>query len=103
MAFDVRWSRIVRIHSPMRDVAVMADPVEQLPAAGVVVPAPIAMNSLLDVRHHLRGSDPGVVVEFGWWSSARQRFLEFRIVRAFWQAHFHALDFADQPVADDFS
>src|SRR2546425_10404923 len=62
VAFDLGWSRAVTIHSPMGDIAVMTDPVEQLTATGVVVPAPIAMNSLFDVRHHLRRSDPGVVV-----------------------------------------
>ena len=49
----------------MGDVAVMADPVEQLAAAGVVVPAPVLVDAHVDVGLHLRGADPGVVVEVG--------------------------------------
>lgn len=49
----------------MRNVAVMPDPVEELPAADVVVPAPVHVNARLDVRLHRRRAEPAVVVEAG--------------------------------------
>ena len=49
----------------MGDVAVVADPVNKLAAAGVVVPAPVLIDAGFDVGLHLGGADPGVVVEIG--------------------------------------
>src|SRR5258708_200350 len=35
-AFDLRGTVVVEVESPMRDIAVMADPIQQLATAGVV-------------------------------------------------------------------
>src|ERR1039458_2426580 len=50
VAFNFRRPVAVSTHSPMRDVAVVADPVEELPAAGVVIPAPVFVQARGDVR-----------------------------------------------------
>ena len=44
---------VVEVQAPVGDVAVVADPVEQLAAADVVVPAPVHVHAALDVRLHL--------------------------------------------------
>ena len=42
----------------------MADPIQQLAATGIVVPAPVHVRARLDVRLHLRWPDPEVIVQF---------------------------------------
>ena len=64
VTFDLRRPGIVAVHAPVRDVAMVSNPVQQLPAAGVVIPAPVHVDARLDVRLHLRRSDPGFIVEF---------------------------------------
>ena len=58
-----RRAGVVEAEAPMSDVAVVADPVEELTAAGVVVPAPVLINAHVDVGLHARGADPGLVIE----------------------------------------
>ena len=48
-----RANRVVVAQTPVPDVAMMADPIEQLAAAGIVVPAPVHVTAGLDVRLHL--------------------------------------------------
>src|ERR1700678_986490 len=49
VALYLRGASEIETQTPMRDVTVMADPVEQLPAAGVVVPAPVLGDARVDV------------------------------------------------------
>jgi hypothetical protein len=102
-AFDFRWSHVVEVEAPVCDVAVVPDPIEELSAAEVVVPAPVHVNAALNIRNHLRRADPAVVVEprrgFG-----RLHFIfrAFEVVMAPGQANLDVLHFADQAVADNF-
>ena len=48
--------------APVADVAVVADPVHQLPAAEVVVPPPVLVEAAGVEGHHPGGTDPEVVV-----------------------------------------
>src|SRR5207237_455417 len=57
---------LVAIKTPMSDVAMMADPIKQLPAADIVIPAPIHVNARLNVWFHLGWSNPGIIFQFGW-------------------------------------
>src|SRR4029077_8633035 len=52
VAFNLRGAGEVGVHAPVRDVAVVANPVEQLAAAGVVIPTPVHVHALFDVRFH---------------------------------------------------
>ena len=65
VAFDLRGAAVVHVHAPMGDVAVVADPVQQLAAAGVVVPAPVHVHARLDVRLHPGRADPHLVIQLG--------------------------------------
>src|ERR1035438_3087723 len=47
---------------PMRDVHMMANPIHQLAASGIVVPTPILVYHAADIRPHARGADPHVVI-----------------------------------------
>ena len=47
----------------MGDVAMMADPVEKLAPARVVIPAPVLVNAYIDVRLHLCRPNPTLVIE----------------------------------------
>src|SRR5258708_83155 len=87
----------------MGDVAMMADPIEQLTAARVVVPAPILMETALDVRLPMRGAQPEIIIQLG----RRLRWHHFlagvRKVRvAGWKSDFDMGDLADQAVAYNF-
>src|SRR5260370_269850 len=53
-AFDFQRSpAAVAIHSPMGDIAMVADPIEQLATADIVIPTPVLVDPGLDVRLHL--------------------------------------------------
>ena len=96
-------SGVVAVHSPVGDVAVVADPVEQLAAADVVVPAPVLVDSRLDIILHRRRADPHLVVELCRWRCD----LGFRtgageIMVAAGQAHDHMVQLPDQAVAHVF-
>src|ERR1051326_8982153 len=53
-AFDFgRTACLVAIQAPVRNIAVVPDPIEQLAAPDIVIPAPVLMNPRLDVRFHL--------------------------------------------------
>ena len=45
MPFDLRRPGVIESQPPVRDIAVVPDPVHQLAAAGVVVPAPVLINA----------------------------------------------------------
>ena len=45
MAFDLGRAGEIEAEAPVGDVAVVADPVQQLAAAGVVVPAPVLVDA----------------------------------------------------------
>src|SRR5580765_4680670 len=86
----------------MRDVAVMSDPIEQLAAARIVIPAPVPVHATFDVRHHLRWTDPHFVIEFRRWrrdgalvAGARKVIVPLR------QADFDVRHFPDQSVANN--
>ena len=64
VAFDFGRAVVVAIHAPVRNVAMMADPVEQLSAAGVVIPAPVFVDARPNVRFHSRRAEPHVVIQF---------------------------------------
>ena len=66
-ALDLARAVVIETQTPVRDIHVMPHPVEQLPAAGVVVPAPVFVHLAFPVRHHLRRPDPGVVIQFDRW------------------------------------
>ena len=104
LAFDFERAGTVEVQPPMRDVAVMADPIEELAAAGVVIPAPVHVKAAFDVRHHLRRADPKIIIQFG------RRRADLHLVRGLFeidmaagQTDFDARDFADQTVANDLS
>src|SRR5215469_5265385 len=63
VALDFRRAGMVKAKAPVRDVAVVPDPVEKLAAAGVVVPAPVLVDTHINVGLHARRADPRVVVE----------------------------------------
>src|SRR6266567_2190246 len=53
-AFDFQRSpAAIAIHSPMGDIAMVADPIQQLAAANVVIPTPVFVDARLDIRLHL--------------------------------------------------
>ena len=94
---------VVEVESPMRDIDVVADPVEQLAAAVVVVPAPVHMEARFDVRQHFGRTGQKLVIEF------RRRLGNMRLISGSFeiivtagQADFHPCHFADESVADDF-
>src|SRR5262249_17776856 len=104
VAFDFGRAGVVEVTAPMSDVAMMADPIEQLPAAGVVVPTPMLVKTTLDVGHHFGGANPGIVIEFGrrlgHAHKGRRRVL--RLAVTFGKADFDMGDFSDEAAADDF-
>src|ERR1035441_4538065 len=61
--FNLRWTGVIESQAPMRDVAVVADPIHQLSAAGVVVPSPVLIDAGFDVRFGLGGTQPPVKVK----------------------------------------
>src|SRR5664280_2793893 len=112
----------------MGDVAVVANPVQELAAAGVVIPAPVLVDAGFDVRLHFGGTDPGLVVELrwrfgdcqipGWCSGDNQGEISDlvgelgqlgqqggrgmgKVVMAAGQADFNMDDFPDEAVADN--
>ena len=124
-----RADLVVVSQTPMRDVAVMPDPVEQLAAAGIVIPAPVHVHARLDVRLHFRRADPGRVIQFrrrfgdgdiptwpaghnfgqlaGRAGSGRQLVQQClgsagEVVVAAGQTHLDAGHFSNQSVPDDF-
>ena len=64
-AFDGDGILGVLAHRPSGDVRVVADPVEQLPAAEVHVPAPVEVEDAGVVGELGRRPDPHVVIDFG--------------------------------------
>ena len=62
---DLSRTAAVHVHAPVGDVAVVADPVEQLTAADVVIPAPVLVNAALDVILHRGRSDPHLIIKIG--------------------------------------
>src|SRR6266478_6665448 len=60
-ALDFRRTNLVVVaEAPVSDVAVMADPVQQLAAADIVIPAPVLVHPAFDIRLHLGGADPNL-------------------------------------------
>ena len=102
-AFNFHWAAIVEVESPMSDVAMMANPVEELATARVVIPAPIHMHPRFDVRHHLGRADPKIIIEFlGRFGDLHLVFGPLEIGMTGRQPNFDVRYFADQAVADDF-
>src|ERR1019366_1944833 len=52
LALDLEGAGVIEIATPVGDVAMVPDPVEQLAPARVVVPAPVPVNPAPDVWHH---------------------------------------------------
>ena len=80
----------------------MPDPIEQVAAAGVVVPAPFPVNPASDIGHQLRRPDPCLVVQFGR-RGAGQHILGLRdpATLSAGQADFNPRNLPDQPIAHD--
>ena len=101
--FDFVGAGAVHVHAPVGDVAVVADPVEELAAADVVVPAPVFVNAGLNVGFHLGGADPHFVIEVGGWLGDLGFVAGFsEVVMASGEADFDTGEFAEEAVADDF-
>src|SRR5439155_19506478 len=103
LPFDFAWPRVVKVQPPMRDVTVMANPVQELAPSDVVIPAPVHVDASLDVRFHPRRADPKLVIQFGRWLAGHHpRAAAREIGMTAWQANLDAHDLADEAVADDF-
>ena len=63
--FHLRRACAIEPQPPVRNVPMVADPIHQLSAARVVVPAPVLVNAHVNVRFHLRRPQPSVKVEIG--------------------------------------
>src|SRR5437879_1949703 len=63
LALDFRGSAAIEIETPMRNVTVMTDPIEQLASANIIIPTPVHVNATFDVRLHLCGANPGLVIQ----------------------------------------
>src|SRR5260221_9186570 len=87
----------------MSDVAMMTDPIQQLPSASIVIPAPMGMNTLFDVRNHSGRADPGIVIQIGRRSGAWQTLVHAFVIRPFGEANFDPSNPADHAIAHDFS
>src|SRR5262245_24738850 len=92
----------------MRDVAMMADPVEQLAATKVVIPAPVHVHAAFDVRHHLRRPNPRFVIEFWRWRGNKHLILclleiDVTLSAATRQADFNVFYLSDHSVTHDLS
>src|SRR5258706_1825772 len=61
--FDLGRAVVVEVEPPMGDVAMMADPIQQLAAAGIVVPTPIHVNAAFNVRFHFRWPNPEFIIQ----------------------------------------
>lgn len=101
--FDFVRAGAVHVHAPVSDVAVVADPVEELAAADVVVPAPVFVNACLNVRLHGGGANPHFVIEMCWRFGDLGFVARFcKVIVACGQADFDTGEFAKQAVAHDF-
>src|ERR1039458_7042345 len=58
LALDLEGARVIKIATPVGNVTMVPDPVEQLASARIVVPAPVPVDPALDVRHHTGGANP---------------------------------------------
>ena len=104
LGLDFTRSHVVEIQSPMGNISMVADPIQQLAAAGVVVPAPVHVHAGFDIRHHFRRPNPSLVIELlGRGSDAGFLGCPGEIGMARGQANFDTGDFPDQPVADNFA
>src|ERR1051326_7786439 len=56
---------LVAIQSPMGDITMVSNPIEQLTAADIIIPAPIHMDAHFDIGLHFRRANPGFIIEFG--------------------------------------
>ena len=66
MAFDFRRAGPIKIEPPMSNITMVANPIQQLAATDIVIPAPIHVNTTLDVRLDAGRSEPGFVVQLLW-------------------------------------
>ena len=62
---EILGAGVVETEAPVRDVAVVSVPIEQLATAEIVVPTPVHVQARFDVRHHLRRSDPHIIIKLG--------------------------------------
>ena len=98
--FDLGRPAVVHVHAPMRDVAVVPDPVQQLSAAGVVVPAPVIVDAGFDVGNFRGWPDPKVVVQLRRGLAHHPFLFKHPLVAvAGGKADFNTLDLADEPAA----
>src|ERR1019366_1056439 len=63
LALDLEGAGVIEIATPVGDVAMVPDPVEQLAPARVVVPAPVPVNPAPDVWHHFGGASPCLEIQ----------------------------------------
>ena len=92
---DLHGAGVFGAQSPLRDVAMMADPVHELAAAVIHLPAPVPVRAVLRIRRPGRGPAPEVVVKL------RRRIGEGSVAAgaARGQADFHRMHLADSPIA----
>src|ERR1035437_10975252 len=51
----------------MRNIAIMANPIHQHPATGVVVPAPVLVDAGLDIWLHFGRPNPSFIIKLRRW------------------------------------
>src|SRR5258708_4416204 len=104
MTFYFGRAGIIEVAPPMSDVAMMPNPIHQLAAPRIVIPAPVLVDAASNVRHHFGRANPQVVVQFRrrvTWGHELGRVAG--IIMPGWKPDLYVSDVANKPVSDDFS
>lgn len=100
MGFDGFGTAIIPVHTHVGDVAVVPDPVHELPTAEVHPPAPVPVEAFRVIGDVFGWADVELVVEaFGYWWIFRYAFA----VSTVGQPDVDVIDFAQVTVADEFA
>src|SRR5258708_29967514 len=103
MTFYFGRAGIIEVAPPMSNVAMVPNPIHQLAATSIVVPAPVFVDAASNVRHHFGRTNPQVIVQFRWrvtWGHELGRVPG--IIMTGWKPDLHVSDVANQAVSDDF-
>src|ERR1041385_6797607 len=104
LPLDFRRSFVIEIEPPMGDITMVPNPIKQLAAADVVIPAPVHMYPAFDIRLHRCRANPGIVIKFGRWIGRRHESASVGEIGMIGrQANLDMRYFADQTIAHDFS
>src|ERR1035437_1905210 len=92
----------------MRNIAIMANPIHQHPATGVVVPAPVLVNAGLDIWLHFGRPNPSFIIKLRRWLLDFETLIPAAELRkkinvSIQQATLDSFDFSEETVADDFT